>query len=54
MILVDNALKAHAAEGRTIHVGILGAGFMARGLANQIINRTPGMTVAAKIGRAHV
>ena len=51
MILVDNALKAHAAEGRTIHVGILGAGFMARGLANQIINRTPGMTVAAIFSR---
>jgi len=51
MILVDNALKAHAAQGRTIRVGILGAGFMARGLANQIINSTPGMTVAAVFSR---
>src|SRR5213594_2233578 len=51
MILVDNALKAHAAQGRTVRVGILGAGFMARGLANQINNSTPGMTVAAVFSR---
>jgi predicted homoserine dehydrogenase-like protein len=51
MIIVDNALKARAAQDRPIRVGILGAGFMARGLANRIINTTPGMNVAAVFSR---
>jgi predicted homoserine dehydrogenase-like protein len=51
MIIVDTALKAYSAQGRTIRVGILGAGFMARGLTNQIINSTPGMTVTAVFSR---
>jgi predicted homoserine dehydrogenase-like protein len=43
MIIVDSALKAREASGRPIRVGMIGAGFMARGVANQIINSTPGM-----------
>ena len=45
MILVDSALRAREAEGRPIRVGIVGAGFMSHGLANQIVNSVPGMTV---------
>ncbi len=51
MIIVDNALRARAEQGRPIRVGILGAGFMARGLANRIINTTPGMNVVAVFNR---
>jgi predicted homoserine dehydrogenase-like protein len=51
MIIVDNALRARAEQGNPIRVGILGAGFMARGLANRIINTTPGMNVVAVFNR---
>jgi predicted homoserine dehydrogenase-like protein len=47
MILVDSALRAREAEGRPIRVGLVGAGFMARGLANQIVHSTPGMRLVA-------
>ena len=47
MIIVDTALQARAAEGRPIRVGLIGAGFMARGIANQLSNFLPGMTLAA-------
>ena len=42
MIIVDRALAAREAEGRPIRVGMVGAGFMGRGLANQIVNSRPG------------
>ena len=51
MILVDTALQARAAAGRPIRVGILGAGFMAQGLTNTIVNDVPGMRVVAIYGR---
>ena len=51
MILVDTALRARAAEGRPIRVGMIGAGFMARGVMNQIINSVPGMRVVAVYNR---
>jgi predicted homoserine dehydrogenase-like protein len=51
MILVDTALKAREAEGKPIRVGIIGAGFMARGLTNQIVNSVPGMRVVAIYNR---
>jgi len=47
LIIVDTALAARAAEGRPIRVGMVGAGFMARGIANQIVNSVPGMRLAA-------
>jgi len=47
MILVDVALQAREAEGRPIRVGMVGAGFMGQGLANQIINSVPGMRLVA-------
>jgi predicted homoserine dehydrogenase-like protein len=51
MIIVDTALQAREAEGRPIRVGMIGAGFMVRGLANQIINSVPGMRVVAIYNR---
>jgi len=51
MIIVDNALKQLAASGKTIRVGMVGAGFMAQGLTNQIENSVPGMRMAAIYGR---
>lgn len=51
MIIVDNALLAREAEGNPIRVGMVGAGFMAQGLANQIRNSVPGMELVAVYGR---
>jgi predicted homoserine dehydrogenase-like protein len=47
MIIVDNALKAREASGKPIRVGMIGCGFMGRGLANQIINSFVGMRLVA-------
>lgn len=49
--IVDTALNRRAAEGRPIQVGIVGAGFMARGVALQIALSVPGMRVAAICNR---
>jgi predicted homoserine dehydrogenase-like protein len=51
MIIVDTALKAREAEGRPIRVGMIGAGFMARGVADQFINSVPGMRLSAIYAR---
>src|SRR5258705_8760869 len=51
MILIDNALKQRADEGRPVRVAIAGAGFMARGLANRIVNGPPGMVLAGVYAR---
>ncbi|HEY9226409.1 MAG TPA: SAF domain-containing protein [Gemmatimonadaceae bacterium] len=51
MIVVDNALRARAEAGRPIRVGVLGAGFMAQGLTNTIVNDVPGMRLSAIYGR---
>ncbi len=51
MILVDTALRELEAAGTPIRVGILGAGFMAQGLANQIVNSVAGMRLVAVAGR---
>jgi len=51
MIIVDNALKAREAQGLPIRVAILGAGFMAQGLTNQITNSVPGMHMVAAFNR---
>ena len=51
MIIVDTALRRREAEGRPLRVALIGAGFMARGLANQIANSVPGMRVAAVYAR---
>lgn len=51
MILVDRALQAREGEGNPIRVGMIGAGFMGRGVANQIVNSVPGMRLVAVANR---
>jgi predicted homoserine dehydrogenase-like protein len=51
MIIVDTALKAREAEGRPIRVALIGAGFMSQGLANHIVNTTPGMRLVGVYNR---
>ncbi|MBH8565033.1 Gfo/Idh/MocA family oxidoreductase [Nostoc sp. CENA67] len=51
MIIIDKALQARAAAGNPIKVGMIGAGFMGRGIANQIINSVPGMELVAIFNR---
>lgn len=51
MMLVDTALQRRAAEGRPIRVGVVGAGFMARGVVLQVALSVPGMRIAAVANR---
>ncbi len=51
MILVDKALERRAAEGRPIRVGMIGAGFMGRGVALRLCGATPGMRLVAIANR---
>jgi predicted homoserine dehydrogenase-like protein len=51
MIIVDRALQAREEQGKPIRVGMIGAGFMARGLANQIVNSIRGMRMSAIYNR---
>lgn len=47
MIIVDTALAERERAGNPIRVGIIGAGFMGRGMALQIITAIKGMEVVA-------
>jgi predicted homoserine dehydrogenase-like protein len=47
MLIVDTALERRERDGNPIQVGIIGAGFMGRGIALQIAEFVPGMRVAA-------
>ena len=51
MIIVDRALRRLEEEGKPIRVAMIGAGFMARGIANQIINSVPGIRLAVIANR---
>jgi predicted homoserine dehydrogenase-like protein len=51
MIIVDKLLAERAASGEPVRVGMFGAGFMARGIANQIVNSVPGMKLVAICNR---
>jgi predicted homoserine dehydrogenase-like protein len=51
MIIVDQALKRRQSEGRPIRVGLIGAGYMGRGIALQILTAVPGMILAAVYNR---
>ena len=53
MWMLDRLLKAREEEGKPIRVGIVGAGFMGRGLTNQLVHSTPGMRVIA-ISNRHI
>ena len=52
MIIVDEALKRRESKGRPIRVGMIGAGFMGRGTANQVVNSVPGMRLVAIANRS--
>lgn len=52
MIIVDNALKALEARETPLKVALIGAGFMGRGIANQIVNFVPGMELAVICNRS--
>jgi predicted homoserine dehydrogenase-like protein len=52
MIIIDKALQARADAGNPVKVGMIGAGFMGRGIANQIINSVPGMELVAISNRS--
>jgi predicted homoserine dehydrogenase-like protein len=47
MIIVDAALKKRQQENNPIRVAMIGAGFMARGIALQILTSVPGMELVA-------
>ena len=51
MILVDRALQKRHAENRPIRVAMVGAGFMARGIALQFVQSVVGMRLAAIASR---
>ncbi|HEY0119403.1 MAG TPA: Gfo/Idh/MocA family oxidoreductase, partial [Cellulomonas sp.] len=51
MIVVDSLLRARQSDGKPIRVALVGAGFMGRGLVNQIVNSVPGMEVVAIVAR---
>jgi predicted homoserine dehydrogenase-like protein len=47
MIIVDNALKKRHDQGRPVRVAMVGAGYMGRGIALQIITAVKGMELVA-------
>jgi predicted homoserine dehydrogenase-like protein len=51
MIIVDKALEKRQQAGNPIRVGMVGAGFMARGIALQLVNVVPGMRLVAIANR---
>lgn len=53
MIIVDTALLKREEEGNPIKVGVIGAGFMGRAIALQIVNYVKGMRLVA-IANRHV
>jgi predicted homoserine dehydrogenase-like protein len=52
VIIVDKALEARQKAGNPIRVGMVGAGFMGRGIALQVLNYVPGMTLVAIANRS--
>jgi predicted homoserine dehydrogenase-like protein len=51
MIIVDTALQQRERDGNPIRVAMVGAGFMARGIALQILSSVPGMRLVAIANR---
>jgi len=51
VILVDKALEKRQAENNPIRVALVGAGFMGRGIALQIIHSVPGLRLVAIANR---
>jgi len=51
VIIVDTALARRERDGQPIRVAMVGAGFMARGIALRILHSVPGMRLAANANR---
>ena len=51
MIAIDTLLQERQAQDKPIRVGLIGAGFMAKGIVNQILNSVPGMELVAVSNR---
>lgn len=51
MIIVDKALQQRARDGNPVRFAMVGAGFMARGVALQVFSAVPGMVLAAIANR---
>jgi predicted homoserine dehydrogenase-like protein len=51
MIIVDSALEKRQAEGNPIRVAMIGAGFMGRGIALEMVNAVPGLRLVAIANR---
>jgi predicted homoserine dehydrogenase-like protein len=51
MIIIDKKLQELENSGKSIGVALIGAGFMARGIATQIHNYTPGMRLIGVANR---
>ena len=51
MIIVDTALEKREQDGNPVRVAIIGAGYMGRGLALQIISAILGMRLVAVSNR---
>ena len=47
MIIIDTALKLRAQNNNPVRVGLVGAGFMAKGVALQIMRYTEGLKLVA-------
>jgi predicted homoserine dehydrogenase-like protein len=53
VILIDSALKRRQMAGNPVRVAMVGAGFMGRGIALQVISSVPGMELVA-ISNRHI
>jgi predicted homoserine dehydrogenase-like protein len=51
MIIIDTELRKREAQGRPVRVAVFGAGFMSKGLVNQVLHYTPGMVVSVVCNR---
>lgn len=51
MIIVDKALQQRARDGNPVRFAMVGAGFMARGVALQVFSAVPGMELVAIANR---
>jgi predicted homoserine dehydrogenase-like protein len=51
MIIIDTALNAREAAGKPLRIGMVGAGYMARGIALQFLTATRGMRLVAIANR---
>ena len=52
MVIVDTALAKRQEENNPVRVGLVGAGFMGRGIVLQIANSVPGMELVAIYNRS--